>query len=650
MEKKLEILSGKINIISQNVANNLSESNRKVWLSSEKQIRRAIKLFDGEKHFIIVTGMLKAGKSTLIDLLARTSKASLVGFGVDTTLRPAVIKMSDTEVGHIKIYYKPDGLDWASAMQEVTDNLRGIKDYNKKTVDFELTEDNLRKTLCRIPSESENCLTSEPLLVIVEVPKNQDSKFFNNDCVLLDMPGLDSGYSEQSSDPEKYKAFFDECDLLLFVQSSVSPINDKAGQYLKYIGLTRDESTYRLVQNVMNAKYWLKSDVTNKEQRRQAKNGKEVFRDKLGKGDVEVTPVYVNLGMAYDALLGNENDISINEAENVETKKHNLLAESHFLEMEDGFITDIQNNGQYRHIAHCEDMLRLEIKKTITKIEQQISDISNNIKELETERTENEKIISIVKKSYEGYKFRPMQFALSSEFVSSLKKNLNSEFESLRKSTKYGNKLSQNTEDENTDKLITCKPKIVNEFLDDCVSLAKSYAEKFFKDTYLDDLVYKENGKEKNAIEYAQDDLRAIADNLKDHGIKLNDEKISAKVNKIGDLDSSFCFSTYDLGKYPVKYNWFGFQKKIDFRKVSKYDEIINHYKSELEKIISSDNNVARRLTSLVQSVVKDDLEPQMLEYEKKLTALNSKIATLSSDKVVVVDILQQLNELQVQI
>ena len=650
MEKKLEILSGKINIISQNVANNLSESNRKVWLSSEKQIRRAIKLFDGEKHFIIVTGMLKAGKSTLIDLLARTSKASLVGFGVDTTLRPAVIKMSDTEVGHIKIYYKPDGLDWASAMQEVTDNLRGIKDYNKKTVDFELTEDNLRKTLCRIPSESENCLTSEPLLVIVEVPKNQDSKFFNNDCVLLDMPGLDSGYSEQSSDPEKYKAFFDECDLLLFVQSSVSPINDKAGQYLKYIGLTRDESTYRLVQNVMNAKYWLKSDVTNKEQRRQAKNGKEVFRDKLGKGDVEVTPVYVNLGMAYDALLGNENDISINEAENVETKKHNLLAESHFLEMEDGFITDIQNNGQYRHIAHCEDMLRLEIKKTITKIEQQISDISNNIKELETERTENEKIISIVKKSYEGYKFRPMQFALSSEFVSSLKKNLNSEFESLRKSTKYGNKLSQNTEDENTDKLITCKPKIVNEFLDDCVSLAKSYAEKFFKDTYLDDLVYKENGKEKNAIEYAQDDLRAIADNLKDHGIKLNDEKISAKVNKIGDLDSSFCFSTYDLGKYPVKYNWFGFQKKIDFRKVSKYDEIINHYKSELEKIISSDNNVARRLTSLVQSVVKDDLEPQMLEYEKKLTALNSKIATLSSDKIVVVDILQQLNELQVQI
>lgn len=650
MEKKLEILSGKINIISQNVANNLSESNRKEWLSSEKQIRRAIKLFDGEKHFIIVTGMLKAGKSTLIDLLARTSKASLVGFGVDTTLRPAVIKMSDTEVGHIKIYYKPDGLDWASAMQEVTDNLRGIKDYNKKTVDFELTEDNLRKTLCRIPSESENCLTSEPLLVIVEVPKNQDSKFFNNDCVLLDMPGLDSGYSEQSSDPEKYKAFFDECDLLLFVQSSVSPINDKAGQYLKYIGLTRDESTYRLVQNVMNAKYWLKSDVTNKEQRRQAKNGKEVFRDKLGKGDVEVTPVYVNLGMAYDALLGNENDISINEAENVETKKHNLLAESHFLEMEDGFITDIQNNGQYRHIAHCEDMLRLEIKKTITKIEQQISDISNNIKELETERTENEKIISIIKKSYEGYKFRPMQFALSSEFVSSLKKNLNSEFESLRKSTKYGNKLSQNTEDENTDKLITCKPKIVNEFLDDCVSLAKSYAEKFFKDTYLDDLVYKENGKEKNAIEYAQDDLRAIADNLKDHGIKLNDEKISAKVNKIGDLDSSFCFSTYDLGKYPVKYNWFGFQKKIDFRKVSKYDEIINHYKSELEKIISSDNNVARRLTSLVQSVVKDDLEPQMLEYEKKLTALNSKIATLSSDKVVVVDILQQLNELQVQI
>lgn len=649
MENKLEILSEKINIISQNVAQNISESNRNVWISSEKQIRRAINLFDGEKHFIIVTGMLKAGKSTLIDLLARTSKASLVGFGVDTTLRPAVIKMSDTEVGRIKVYYKPDGLDWASAMQEVTDNLRGIKEYNKKTVDFELTEDNLRKTLCRIPSESDNCLSTEPLLVIVEVPKNQDSRVFDNDCVLLDMPGLDSGYSQQSSDPEKYKAFFDECDLLLFVQSSVSPINDKAGQYLKYIGLTRDESTYRLVQNVMNAKYWLKTDVTNKEQRRQAKNGKEVFIDKLGKGDVDVTPVYVNLGMAYDALLGNENDISINDADNIETIKHNLLTQSKFLEMEESFITDIQNNGKYRHIAHCEDMLKLEIKKTIDKVEHQIDEITNNIKELEIEKSKNEKIISIIKKSYEAYKFRPMQFALSSEFVSTLKKNLNSEFESLRKSTKYEDKLSQNAGDENNDKLITCKPKIVNEFLDDCVSLAKTYAEKFFKDTYLDDLVYKENDREKNVIEYAQDDLRTIADNLKDHGVKLNDEKISAKVNKIGDLDSSFYFSTFDIGKYPVKYNWLGFQKKIDFRKVSKYDEIINHYKSELEKIISSDNNVARRITSLVQSVVKVDLEPQVLEYENKLTSLNAKITTLSSDKVVVADILQQLNELHVK-
>jgi hypothetical protein len=50
------------------------------------------------------------------------------------------------------------------------------------------------------------------------------------------------------------------------VQSSVAPINKEAGKYLKYIGLTRDESTYSLVQNVMNVKYWQHESVTDKEQ------------------------------------------------------------------------------------------------------------------------------------------------------------------------------------------------------------------------------------------------------------------------------------------------------------------------------------------------------------------------------------------------
>ena len=648
MKKQLELLSEKINQITQKVTENISDNNKTIWLESEKKLKRAIKQFDGEKNFIIVTGMLKAGKSTLIDLLARTTKASLVGFGVDTTLRPAVIKTADNETGQIKVYYKPNGTDWATAMQDVTDYMRGIKEYDKQTVNFDLTEDNLRKTLCRTPQESDNCLSTEPLLVVVEVPQNPESKFFSNNCILLDMPGLDSGYSEQSKDPEKYQAFFDECDLLLFVQSSVSPINNKAGEYLKYIGLTRDESTYRLVQNVMNAKYWLKKEETEKEQKKQAKNGREVFKEKLGKNNVEITPVYVNLGMAYDSILGNQNFIYTSENEDIEIKKKKLLDDSHFLEMEDSFITDIKNNGQHRHIAHCKDMLKQEILKTIKKLEDQSEDISTNITKLNSEKQKNEEKILIIKKSYEGYKFKPIQFALSNDFVNNLKQKIIYEFELIRKSIDYKNKLFLNAEDENTDKLIRGKASNINSFLEKCSTRAKQIAEDLFSKAYLDDLVHKENGKEKNAIEYSQEDLKEKAENLKLHGITLNGEKISDNINKIGEIDNTFSFSIFDGGKYVIERNWLGFQKKIDFSKNSKYEEIINHYKNELEKIISTDDYVARKITSLVQNTIKQDLTPQLSEYQKELTIQEQKINTLNNDKSTITDILRQLKELQI--
>ena len=68
---------------------------RKLVDKASKEIRRGIKQFDSTIAVVIVVGMLKAGKSTLINLFARNTNASPVGFGVDTTLRPALIKMRE---------------------------------------------------------------------------------------------------------------------------------------------------------------------------------------------------------------------------------------------------------------------------------------------------------------------------------------------------------------------------------------------------------------------------------------------------------------------------------------------------------------------------------------------------------------------------
>lgn len=640
MAIKLDRISEEIDNISQTVEQNVSEENRILWNNCKQKLQRAITLFGGKKNFIIVTGMLKAGKSTLIDLLSRTSKASIVGFGVDTTLRPVVIKMSDDNTERIKVYYKPDELDWEKAMQEITDSLRQIKEYTRPINNFNLTEDNLKNILCRKPSESENCLTQEPLLVIVEIAKN-DSEFFKNDCILLDMPGLDSGFSQQSSDPQKYKAFFDECDLLLFVQSSVAPINDKAGEYLKYIGLTRDESTYRLIQNVMNAKYWLKSEETDKEQQYQAEKGKEVFKEKLNKGNVEITPVYVNLGMAYDAILGDKNKIETKYAETIDAKKDD------FLKIEQGFINDIKNNGEYRHFAHCKDVLKKEIEYSNKEINKQIQDIDQKTSNLETEKKQIEEKIAIIKKSYENYSFPKMQFALSKNFVNDLNENIKSEFKKLRLSADYKDKIKLNPEDENTHKLVKCKASIANEFLGKCISTAKNFAENFFKDAYIDNLVYIENDNEKNAIEFAQDAIKEKADNLKDHNITLKSAKISANVNKIEDLGNNFIFEPCDIVEYDIKRNWLFIEKKIDFDLEKKYTEIINHYKNQLEKLISKGDGISRRLTNLVKNAIKEDLQPQQSELETELEKKSKLLETLRNDKIALKNVIGNINDLK---
>ena len=58
----------------------------------------------GSEHFVVACiGMLKAGKSTLINLLARSKDASPTGFGFDTTLRPVLITSSTEPHGTIEV-------------------------------------------------------------------------------------------------------------------------------------------------------------------------------------------------------------------------------------------------------------------------------------------------------------------------------------------------------------------------------------------------------------------------------------------------------------------------------------------------------------------------------------------------------------------
>ena len=93
---------------------------------------------------------------------------------------------------------------------------------------YPLTPANLENALCKGVLEADNnMLPCEPVMIVVKVPPNKDSPL-SSEIVLLDTPGLDSGLSNWTKESsERYSWIIENSDLLLFLQSSVAPLNRK---------------------------------------------------------------------------------------------------------------------------------------------------------------------------------------------------------------------------------------------------------------------------------------------------------------------------------------------------------------------------------------------------------------------------------------
>ncbi len=156
----------------------------------------------GAEHFVVACiGMLKSGKSTLINLLARNKGASPTGFGFDTTLRPALVTCTEESQGAIEIWLPNDPEKQLTkvSLNEVFLCLRKVKKPEEvkgaSCHAYPLTPANLENALCKAVLEADNnMLPCEPVMVVVKVPPYKDSPL-SSEIVLLDTPGLDSGLS-----------------------------------------------------------------------------------------------------------------------------------------------------------------------------------------------------------------------------------------------------------------------------------------------------------------------------------------------------------------------------------------------------------------------------------------------------------------------
>lgn len=328
------------------------------------QALRAVEQFNSGIEVIVCMGMLKAGKSTLVNLLARSPLASPTGFGLDMTLRPALIRMAERGAEpRLVLYERAEGsrADASTLLASVLDHLRGIageeglREVSVRTLP--LNELNLRGVLCHKVSESPH-LSEEPVLVVVEPEYNESCRLLcSRNRMILDMPGCDSAEAEVARG-ERYREIGRECDMLLLLQSSVAPLNARAVDELTALLDGRTPATTRIIQNRMESKSWLRGEVLAAENDEQSARALAVLRRLAENRELPVSSV--NLGMAHAGIFEGSSRLrkQVELADGVYHSSKELLAGSGFPQMEEALHRELTN---IRYL-HCRDILRLSLR------------------------------------------------------------------------------------------------------------------------------------------------------------------------------------------------------------------------------------------------------------------------------------------------
>ena len=317
-------------------------------------LMNALDAFGSEYFVVSGIGMLKSGKSTLINLLARNRNASPTGFGFDTTLRPALITSTTEPHGMIEIWL-PNNAEQKltkASLNEVFLCMRKVKknaDVKSATCHpYPLTPANLENALCKAVLEADqNMLPCEPVMVVVKVPQNKESPL-SSEIVLLDTPGLDSGLSNWTKESsERYSWIIENSDLLLFLQSSVAPLNRNATKILHDIHAKSPNTPVWLVQNEMCAKPWLPPERITEENTRQRTQAARMFNTVSR----AFKQVYANLGKADSAVFDDSLGGKV---------RRELLHDSQFCSLEQNVKDDlIRNIGPIRR-RNCIDAVTRE--------------------------------------------------------------------------------------------------------------------------------------------------------------------------------------------------------------------------------------------------------------------------------------------------
>ena len=348
------------------------------------EVKRVIRLFDSKKDIVVCVGMLKSGKSTLINLLARHPEASPTEQGIDKTLRPALFRMlPEGKEPVVRIYYHIEAAEHPvsrmGAFKRLIEYLCGVSEEFPAQYIEERTEKLerriLEEVLCRKVDET-RFLTKEPLFVVIDLPHDPESLFFQNqERMLLDMPGCDSGHSETTKQQEGYSAIGDECAMVLLLQTNLSPLNRNAMDQLRQIFAGRHEKTIRIILNRIDSRIWRTEQSIHEENECQLFDARRQLKEVCG----EITPAWneANLAMATDGMFASPEKIQKEcKLYGKEYRgKEDLWNGSYFKELEQNVVENLNDI----RVIHCLDRLRKGLRALIDECKSQEEMILNKM-------------------------------------------------------------------------------------------------------------------------------------------------------------------------------------------------------------------------------------------------------------------------------
>lgn len=308
--------------------NSYSYGGTQCFTPTFRKLEHADREFDADLFFILIFGPLKAGKSTLTNLLAQ-EYVSPTGFGVETTLRPSIIVKSPTGQASMEIYSMiSSDSNRKELFEKVIDILRGIADYEQYSSLIHRTELPLNKSTLVEHLTKPSGTNSEPLITVLKVPGNE---LLTEHIALIDMPGFDGAQSNYLEDGI-HSWLLKRADFLIFVQSSMSALNNTAEFYLDQVYRRGSKRVpLWLVQNIIEAKHWRSESDLHDDNESQLKAAQEQLGRILDSTEA-VNSSSVNLGMAEDGC-NSKYDRKLYETSKFpefEQTLQNMMSEHHF--------------------------------------------------------------------------------------------------------------------------------------------------------------------------------------------------------------------------------------------------------------------------------------------------------------------------------